>query len=131
MGHQRDTAPWYSAMDLFALSSDSEQMPVALLEAMAAGLAVVATDVGDVAHILPPEQGDLILPLPDNDARGDAQDSLEGALAKALETLAGDAAQRQHMGELNRARVAECYGFESMLAAYRSIYRTALESAKP
>jgi hypothetical protein len=35
------------------------------------------------------------------------------------------------MGELNRARVAECYGFESMLAAYRSIYRTALESAKP
>jgi glycosyltransferase involved in cell wall biosynthesis len=131
VGHQRDTAPWYSAMDLFALSSDSEQMPVALLEAMAAGLAVVATDVGDVAHILPPEQGDLILPLPDNDARGDAQDSLEGALAKALETLAGDAAQRQHMGELNRARVAECYGFESMLAAYRSIYRTALESAKP
>jgi len=39
--------------DLFALSSDTEQLPIAMLEAMACGIPVVATRVGDVAYIMP------------------------------------------------------------------------------
>ena len=60
VGHQADTASWYQAMDLFAISSDSEQMPVALLEAMASSLAVVSTDVGDVRSMMPDAQGEFV-----------------------------------------------------------------------
>lgn len=45
---------WLPAFDLFALSSDTEQLPIAMLEAMACGVPVVATRVGDVPHIVPP-----------------------------------------------------------------------------
>ena len=62
-GHHEDLAPAYAAMDLFAISSDTEQMPIALLEAMAAELPVVSTDVGDVRAMLPREQGELVVPI--------------------------------------------------------------------
>ena len=39
--------------DLFALSSDTKQLPIAMVEAMACGIPVVATRLGDVAHIVP------------------------------------------------------------------------------
>jgi glycosyltransferase involved in cell wall biosynthesis len=45
---------WLPTFDLFALSSDTEQLPIAMLEAMACGVPVVATRVGDVPHIVPP-----------------------------------------------------------------------------
>ena len=52
LGFVPDPAPLYAEFDLFALSSDTEQMPIALLEAMAAARPAVATDVGDVRAIL-------------------------------------------------------------------------------
>src|SRR5206468_10439676 len=51
-GLRPDPLPCYHAMDLFALSSLSEQMPVAVIEAMACALPVLATDVGDVATMV-------------------------------------------------------------------------------
>ena len=54
-GHLEDLRPAYSAMDAFALSSDSEQQPVSVLEEAAAGRPVAATDVGDIAATLPQE----------------------------------------------------------------------------
>ena len=62
-GYQADPAPFYRAMDLFALSSDSEQMPLCLVEAMASGLPVAATDVGDVRAMLPAEQAPFLVPI--------------------------------------------------------------------
>ena len=47
-GHHQDTAAFYAQFDVFALSSDTEQMPLSVIEAMASGLPVVSTDVGDV-----------------------------------------------------------------------------------
>ncbi len=120
VGHQTDTAPWYRLMDAFALSSDSEQMPVALLEAMASGLPVASTDVGDVRHMLPAEQGELVV-------RGDAE-ARGASLARALERLVQDAALRADLGAANRARVEERYSFERMLAAYRRLYLDTLAS---
>ena len=54
-GHVAVPAPLYAGFDLFALSSDTEQMPLSVIEAMAAGLPVVGTDVGDVRLMLAPE----------------------------------------------------------------------------
>lgn len=114
VGFQQETAPWFSAMDVFALSSDSEQMPVALLEGMASRLPVVSTDVGDVAHMLPEEQQRFVVPL---DAR-----SPESLLADALDTLLTDAELRAQLGRANRRRVEERYTFERMLSHYRELY---------
>ncbi|MEO0650588.1 MAG: glycosyltransferase, partial [Planctomycetota bacterium] len=51
VGLQRDPIPFLRALDLFALTSDTEQMPIALVEAMACGLAAVASDVGDTRRV--------------------------------------------------------------------------------
>src|SRR5208282_2175481 len=64
-GHIIAPAPFYGAFDLFAVSSDTEQMPIAVIEAMAAGLAVASTDVGDVRTMLAPENASFIGPLDD------------------------------------------------------------------
>ena len=111
-GYQESPAPFYRAMDVFALSSDSEQMPVALLEAMASALPVVSTDVGDVLSMLPPEQAPFV-----------------GAdLAGSIVALARDPALRRQLGLLNRKRVEERYSFEAMYAAYRDLYEFVLVS---
>ena len=49
----RDLEPLYAAIDIAALTSDNEGTPVSLIEAMAAGRPVIATDVGGVADLLP------------------------------------------------------------------------------
>lgn len=116
-GYQADPASYYRAMDVFALSSDSEQMPVSLLEAMASSLPVAATDVGDVRTVLPPDQSSLLAPP---DAEGAA------VLARGIAALARSPETRRRLGELNRRRVEISYTFEVMCASYREIYRCAL-----
>ncbi len=116
-GHQADPAPFLRVMDVFALSSDTEQMPVSLLEGMASSLPVVATDVGDVRPILPPEQAEYLVP-PDAQA--------PAALARGILKLAADPALRDHLGAANRRRVEESFTFEKMCAAYHEIYESAL-----
>jgi glycosyltransferase involved in cell wall biosynthesis len=118
-GYQADPAPCYRAMDLYALTSDSEQMPVSLLEAMASCLPVVATDVGDVRAMLPPEQARLLVPL--------AGETVP-QLARALEEVLADGALRLELGLKNRRRVAESYGFEAMCRAYHGVYEEALSA---
>lgn len=122
-GHQKDPAPYYRAMDAFVVSSDTEQMPVALLEAMASALPVVSTDVGDVRAMLPDAQSELIVPLEDRESAW--------PLAEAIEALLGDVGRRAALGAANRARVEERYTFDRMLSAYREVYRAALGRASP
>jgi L-malate glycosyltransferase len=116
VGHQDDPRPYYTAMDAFALVSDSEQMPVALLEAMACGLPVVATDVGDVRRMLPEVQSPLCRAL---------GPEVEAELAAGLGELANDVDRRSACGAANRARVQERYDFSVMLDAHRDLWRFA------
>jgi glycosyltransferase involved in cell wall biosynthesis len=99
------------AFDVFALSSDTEQMPNALLEAMAAGRAVAAVDVGDVKTILC-EKNRLFVTPRDDDA----------AFAASLSRLLGDPPKRIALGRANRERVMAAFSQSRMFAAYSHIF---------
>jgi glycosyltransferase involved in cell wall biosynthesis len=118
VGYQAAPALFYRAMDLFALTSDSEQMPLCLLEAMASGLPVVTTDVGDVRAMLPPEQTRFLVPLEESACRD---------LTARLLELAADPALRRRLGEANRRRVESTYSFTATAATYEGLYRAAME----
>jgi glycosyltransferase involved in cell wall biosynthesis len=114
-GHRTDLPPWYRAFDAFALSSDTEQMPLSLLEAMASGLACASTDVGDVREMLPSEQRAQVVPAYAGEA-GEAE------LARALEPLLADPALRARLGRLNRARAEREYAFDAMVRAHARLW---------
>lgn len=116
-GYRADPRAFYRAMDVFALSSDTEQMPIALLEALASSLPALSTDVGDVRAILPAEQTRFVVPL------GPA---CAASYARALAELAADAELRRSLARANRARVAAEFTAERMLASYRELYRAML-----
>ncbi len=105
-GHVTDPQRFYRDFDLLALSSDTEQMPLSVLEAMAAGLPVAATDVGDVRTMLSEENRPFIVP------RDDAP------LAAALRALLDDPALRRRVGQANRRKAAHAYDQETMFQAY-------------
>jgi len=117
-GHIEDLAPAYSALDVFSLSSDSEQQPVSLLEAMAASLPVTATDVGDIARSVPAELRRYVVP---RDTRATE------ALGEAYAALAGDPAGRDELGALALAHVRAEYANESMAERYLAVYEAAAE----
>ena len=117
-GYRSDPPRFYRAMDVFAITSDTEQMPVCLLEAMATGLPVVSTDVGDIRGVLPSEQNAYLVPL--------AEDDPAAALGRHLGALLRDPEGRQRLAQANRRRVEERFTFERMLDAYRQVYHSAL-----
>lgn len=120
VGYHADPRAHYRAMDVFALTSDTEQMPIALLEAMACKLPVLATNVGDVMAMLSGEQAPFVV-LPGGDPCADA-------LASALARLASDAALRRRIGDLNHLRAKKFFSQRAMIDAYAEVYRAALKA---
>ena len=98
------------SVDIFALSSDTEQMPNALLEAMSASLPVAAVDVGDVKSIVCEDNREFIVP------RDDAP-----AFASAITRLLRDLDKRRALGAKNRERVVSEYSQERMFATYSTL----------
>jgi glycosyltransferase involved in cell wall biosynthesis len=117
-GYRSDPHRLYRAMDVFAIPSDTEQMPVCLLEAMASCLPVVSTDVGDIRTVLPADQAPWLVPL-----QGEATPAV---FAQRLAELARDRGMRQRLGAVNRRQAEERFSFQTMLAAYREIYHEVL-----
>jgi len=109
-GHMRDPEQIYGGFDVFALSSDTEQMPYTVLEAMAAGRAIATTNVGDIRHMVSPENQPFIVPCDDD------------ALAGALTALLTDAPLRRRLGEANRIRARATYDEAGMFEAYAGLY---------
>lgn len=109
-GDHADPSDAYRGFDVFALSSDTEQMPLSVIEAMASGLPLVATDVGDVRAMLGEAGAACVVP------RDDA------ALADGLARLLGDPALRASLGYANRARAERDFDAERMFAAWRALY---------
>lgn len=117
-GHLRDPARYIRLFDIFALSSDSEQYPISLVEAMTSALPILSTDVGDVRNIVSRENRPFIV------ARSD-----EDALALAIASLAKDAALRETLAAANRLLACSQYDEETMFARYRQLYGSAMKRA--
>ncbi|HEY1604652.1 MAG TPA: glycosyltransferase [Allosphingosinicella sp.] len=114
-GFLPDPARWIGRFDIFALSSDSEQLPISLVEAMAAGLPAVATAVGDVPHMVSADNRPLIV---------DPED--EAALAAALDSLAERPDLRRAIGRANRQKAAAEHDETKMIASYARLYGEAI-----
>ncbi len=101
--------------DVFALSSDSEQFPISLVEAMAAGLPCMSTDVGDVAQIVSKENAPFVINAKD-----------EMAYRAAMIRLVGDVKMRAALGVTNQAKARANYDETVMISAYKTLYEGAV-----
>jgi glycosyltransferase involved in cell wall biosynthesis len=109
-GHVSRPEAVMGAFDIFAITSDTEQMPYAVLEAMSARLPVVATAVGDIPTMVAEENRPFIVP---RDA--------PGSLASALARLCHDQGLQRKLGIANRARVEQNFSIAPMAEAFRRL----------
>jgi glycosyltransferase involved in cell wall biosynthesis len=114
-GFRAEPWRWIGGFDIFALSSDSEQFPISLVEAMAAGLPAVATSVGDIPNMVAPENRPFIV-APDDEA----------GFAAALRALVERPDLRRAVGGANRAKAAAEYDERAMVTRYARLYGEAM-----
>lgn len=111
LGHRDDARSYLPGLDVYVNSSISEGISLTILEAMAAGVPVVATRVGGTPEIVTEQEGRLV---PTRDA---------SAMATALAALVSDRALRAVLGRGARARVAEHFTIETMTSRYLRMYQ--------
>jgi glycosyltransferase involved in cell wall biosynthesis len=115
LGWRRDLGRVYGATDVLLLTSRNEGTPVALIEALAAGVPGVSTDVGGVRDVI--EEGVSGLLAPFGDAR---------TLASHAASLLLDPARRRDMGERGRVSVVARYGIDRLVSDIDTLYRELL-----
>jgi glycosyltransferase involved in cell wall biosynthesis len=115
VGRRHDVADLLRASDVFVLNSFSEGMSNALLEALAAGLACVATDVGGNPELVHPGDNGLLVPP-----------GRPEPLAHALRRLLADGALRGRMGRRSRERAESEYGLDAMVRKTEEVYEAVL-----
>jgi len=112
MGECDDVPEQLAQMDFFVLASQQEGRPTSIMEAMAAGLAVVATRVGAVAELVVDGQSGILV---------DAGDV--AALSRAILALANDAQRRRALGQAGRALAQDRFSLAEMVQSYDDFYR--------
>lgn len=116
VGHVADMAGFYADLDVFALPSmSSEGLPRAVLEAMASGCPVVASDCAGVREVVPSSDEGIVVPV------GDA-----AALGKALASLADQPGLRAELAERGRRRVIAEFAASRVAREVAAAYREVL-----
>jgi glycosyltransferase involved in cell wall biosynthesis len=110
-GHREDVHRILASLDLSVLPSLEESFPMSILEAMAAGLPVVASDVGGVRESVFPQQTGILVPPRDSDA-----------LAEAISGLLLDPVLRTTMGDAGRQLVRERFSTDSQAASIEAAF---------
>jgi glycosyltransferase involved in cell wall biosynthesis len=110
-GFRTDVLGWIKGFDLFVMSSVTEGLGTSLLDAMACGKPIVATDAGGIPEVV--DQGVTGTVVPARDPR---------AMATAIVELLRDETRRQKMGQAGLARVKDCFTVERMVAATATVY---------
>jgi sugar transferase (PEP-CTERM/EpsH1 system associated) len=118
LGDVRNVAEWLNALDIFVLSSLSEGMSNTLLEAMAVGVAAIATAVGGNRELIEDGSSGLLVPTGKPDALGNL-----------LVNLAADQRRRRELGNNARARVVSRFSMDRMLKQYDDMYCDLLKQA--
>jgi len=119
-GDRRDVPDFLAAMDAFVLSSSTESFPNAVLEAMAAGRAVVATRVGGTPELIEEGVNGYLVPV------GDAE-----ALARRMIELSSDPGRCERMGRAGYERVARDFTPRRMAEKLEGLYDQLLRRARP
>jgi glycosyltransferase involved in cell wall biosynthesis len=118
LGRREDVPALLAAADVVCLSSTTEALPLALLEAMAAGRAIVATRVGGIVDVVEDGTSGLLVPLGDEDA-----------FASALVELARDRPRAGAMGAAGRRIVLERFTLDRMISSYQALFDELLAAA--
>jgi glycosyltransferase involved in cell wall biosynthesis len=116
LGIRTDTEQLLQKVDIFCLSSDHEQMPLTILEAMASGLPVVSTDVGDIQQMVASENKKFIVPLQKIDLYIDA-----------LNQFIENPFLRKCVGMANRMHCEKYYSQETMYQSYRQLIQSIIK----
>lgn len=111
LGRRRDVPDLLHAADIFVLSSRQEGFPITILEAMAAGRPIVATDVGGCAEAVVHGETGLIVPPED-----------PPALAEAIASLLADPERARAMGKAGRERVQREFTVDRMVEQHLELY---------
>ena len=114
-----DAAKLLHAFDIFVLPSRKEGLPYALLEAMAAGLPIIATAVGSVPEIIEQQENGLLVPPED-----------AAALGQTLHALSENDSLRMRIGDAARRTFENSYRIERMLSATHALYAQLLNPGK-
>jgi glycosyltransferase involved in cell wall biosynthesis len=109
-GFHQDVRPYLQAGSAFILTSDTEGLPLSILEAMACGLPSIVTDVGGNPELITHRVHGLIVP----------RESVE-EIAKAISYLASHPEERMQMAEMARARACEAFDVEKAMAEIRQV----------
>jgi glycosyltransferase involved in cell wall biosynthesis len=119
LGARRDVPHIIRAMDIFVLPSLSEGMSITLLEAMGAGLPVVATRVGGNPEVVVDGETGFLVPSDD-----------ERRMAARLKTLLGDSRLRQKMGAAGKLRAESVFSMEKTVSEYHRLYEKVLKNER-
>jgi glycosyltransferase involved in cell wall biosynthesis len=119
-GFRRDVGSVYAASDAVALSSANEGTPVSLIEALAAGCAVVSTNVGGALDVLDHGRVGLLVPAGDT-----------GAFADRLEELVRQPELRRELGAAGREHVLARYSVDRLVNEIDRLYRSLLGRVAP
>jgi glycosyltransferase involved in cell wall biosynthesis len=118
VGERDDVPGLLSDADVFVLASRSEGLPLSVIEAMAAGLPVVASDVGGLRELVRDAETGVLVPPSD-----------ATALASALRPLLADRQLRRRLGVAGRARAKALFDLSGFRRAHLELYRRELAAA--